>query len=129
MKWLIVAALLLAWAAPSYAQQDFPKPITLSWTNPALYVDGSIIEAGDLESIRVEIYRQNDPTPVFTATVPDNGEGAEQSEVFVDAVPQPGTYEVYAYAIVVGGEESDPSAPAFKKYTGKPEKPVIRSFE
>jgi hypothetical protein len=101
----------------------------LSWTSPSLYVDGSTIEAGDLDSIRIEVYRQNDTVPVFVATIPDNGEGLEQAETFADSIPQPGTYEVYAYAIVVGGEESDPSAPAFKKYTGKPRNPLLRTFE
>lgn len=121
MKILIVLAVLFA-ALPASAQQDFPKDITLSWTNPFSYVDDSIIEAGDLDSIRIEIYRQNDTVPTFTATVPDNGEGAQQSEVFAAAIPQPGTYRIEGYAIVVGGVESDPSESLFKKYTGKPRK-------
>jgi hypothetical protein len=102
------------------AQQDFPKDITVSWTNPEMYVDGTVIETGDLDAIRIEIYRQNDTVPTFTATVPDNGEGAAQSQVFAAAIPNPGTYRIEGYAIVVGGEESDASESAFKKYTGKP---------
>jgi hypothetical protein len=120
MKKLLVIALLL-FTQTIYAQQDYPREITVDWTNPTQYVDGSIIEAGDLESIRIEVFRHDDPvTPVYTATVPDTGEGLSQSEVFADAIPQPGTYTVYGYAIVVDGTESDPSAPAQKKYTGKP---------
>ena len=121
MKTLIALAVLFA-ALPASAQQDFPKDITLSWTNTFSYVDDSIIEAGDLDSIRIEIYRQNDTVPTFTATVPDNGEGSQQSEVFAAAIPQPGTYRIEGYAIVVGGVESDPSESLFKKYTGKPRK-------
>ena len=118
------ALILLMLAFSANAQQNFPKDITISWVNPSEYDDAANtpIEAGDLESIRIEIFRNSDPTtPIFTATVPDTGEGLAQSETF-NAIPGPGTYEVYGYAIVVGGEESDPSAPASKKYTGKPQK-------
>lgn len=127
---IILAVLVLLGVSPmTYAQQDYPRPITLSWTNPDMYTDGTSIETGDLESIRIEVYRQNDTVPVFVATIPDNGEGAEQSETFAASIPQPGTYEVVAYAIVVGGAESDPSNSAFKKYTGKPRSPQLRTFE
>ena len=121
MKRLFIIALLFT-ASSAFAQQDFPKDLTVSWTNPSLYTDDTPIEVGDLDSIRIEVYRQNDLIPVFTATVPDTGEGAAQSELFLDAIPKPGTYRIEGYAIVVGGVESDPSVPAFKKYTGKPRK-------
>ena len=121
MKRLFIIALLFT-ASSAFAQQDFPKDLTVSWTNPSLYTDDTPIEVGDLDSIRIEVYRQNDLIPVFTATVPDTGEGAAQSELFLDAIPKPGTYRIEGYAIVVGGVESDPSIPAFKKYTGKPRK-------
>ena len=115
--------ILLALSTTAFGQQNFPRDVTVDWVNPTQYTDGSFIETGDLESIRVEIFRNSDPiTPVYTAVVPDTGEGAPQSEVFASAIPGPGTYEIYGYAIVVGGEESDPSTPATKKYTGKPQK-------
>ena len=126
---LLAVLVLVGLAKVTYAQQDYPRPITLSWTNPDMYTDGTSIEAGDLENIRIEVYRQNDTVPVFVATIPDNGEGLAQSETFDASIPQPGTYEVIAYAIVVGGEESDASAPAFKKYTGKPRQVILRTFE
>ena len=118
MRWLIAA--LLLFPALAVAQQAYPRDITLSWANPSTYVDGSVIEAGDLESIRVECFRQNDTIATFTSTVPDTGEGLAQSETFVGVIPSPGTYSCFAYAIVVGGAESDPSNEAIKKYTGKP---------
>lgn len=125
----ILAALILLLSSTAFAQQDYPRDIDVSWTNPSEYVDATLIEAGDLESIRIEIYRNNDTVPVFTATVPDNGEGLQQAELFAAAIPQPGTYRLEAYAIVVGGAESDPSESLFKKYTGKPRQVILRSFE
>mgnify|MGYP003657591648 CR=1 FL=1 len=67
----ILALLALFMCSSAFAQQDFPKDITVSWTNPSEYVDATLIEAGDLDSIRVEVYRQNDTVPALTATVPD----------------------------------------------------------
>jgi hypothetical protein len=119
MRWISLLLLLLP--ALAFAQQDYPRAITLSWTNPDTYEFGTPIEPGDLESIRVECFRQSDPlTPVFTSTVPDTGEGLAQSETFDSVIPSPGTYSCFAYAIVVGGAESAPSNEAIKKYTGKP---------
>ena len=119
MKKLVLAgALLLSGAV--LAQQDYPRDITLSWTNPSEYVDGSIIEAGDLDSIRVECFRGSETAPTFTSTVADSGEGLAQSETYVAVIPNPGTYTCFAYAIVVDGTESDASNSAERKYIGKP---------
>jgi hypothetical protein len=119
MKLVTILALVLL-STTAVAQQDYPRAITLSWTNPSQYVDGSVIEAGDLESVRVECVRNNDTVPVFSSTVPVTGEGVSQSETFTGVIPQPGTYNCVAYAIVVDGTESDPSNTASKKYIGKP---------
>jgi hypothetical protein len=102
------------------AQQDYPRDITLNWINPSQYVDGSVIEAGDLDSIRVECFRGSDAAATFVETREDTGEGAAQSETYVGVIPQPGTYTCFAYAIVIGGTESDPSNPTSRKYIGKP---------
>lgn len=128
MKYIIATAIFLL-AQGAWAQQDFPKDLTVSWENPSTYIDDTPIEIGDLESIRIEAYRQNDAVPMFTATIPDNGEGASQVEIFAAAIPQPGTYRIEAYAIVVGGVESDPSIPLFKKYTGKPRRVRLITVE
>ena len=129
MKRLFLIVVLLSACGVSQAQQDFPRDITVSWTNPDSYVDGTLIEVGDLEFIRIEIYRHNDIVPVFTATIPDNGEGADQSELFAAAIPKPGTYRIEGYAIVIGGIESDASESAFKKYVGKPRSIILRTIE
>ena len=92
---LIVATLLLS--ASAFAQQDYPRDITLSWTNPSAYEGGAPIEAGDLETIRLECFRGSDTVATFTSAVPDSGEGLPQTEVFTAAIPQPGTYRCYAY--------------------------------
>jgi len=118
MKFFIL--FLILFPMLSFGQSDYPRDITVSWLNPDLYVDGSVIEAGDLTNIRIEIYRQNDLVPVFTATIPDTGEGLSQSELFVGAIPQPGTYRIEGYAIVIDGTESDVSESVFQKYIGKP---------
>ena len=120
MKKILLASLLLLIASPISAQQDYPRDITLSWTNPTQYVDGSVIETGDLDSVRVECFRGSDTVATFTATVPDTGEGAPQTETFVAVIPQPGTYSCVAYAIVIDGTESDPSNTTSRKYIGKP---------
>lgn len=114
----IAVAVLFSFTAN--AQQDYPRPITVSWDNADSYVDGTLIEAGDLEHARIEIFRHNDTVAAFTATVPVTGEGLHQLETFTEAIPQPGTYRIEGYSIVVGGIESDPSIPAYEKYVGKP---------
>jgi len=119
MRYMIAVVCLLM-SASAFAQQDYPRDLTLSWTNPSAYEGGAPIEAGDLETIRLECFRSNDTVAAFTAAVPDTGEGLAQSETFVAVIPSPGTYRCYAYAIVVGGAESQPSNEALKKYTGKP---------
>lgn len=111
---------LLAFSSAAFAQQDYPRGITVGWLNADSYVDGTLMEAGDLETVRIEIYRQNDTVPVFTATIPATGEGLLQSEIFAGAIPRPGTYRIEGYSIVIDGIESDTSVPAFKKYVGKP---------
>lgn len=124
--WLIF---LLLVAPAAYAQQDYPRDITLSWTNASQYTDGTVIEAGDLTGVRIECFRQNDTTPTVTGTFPATGEGLAQTETFVGSIPNPGTYTCYGYSIVIGGIESDPSNPATKKYVGKPQPPAAWTIE
>lgn len=124
---MLLTLVLLVFSASVSAQSDYPRDITLSWTNPSQYVDGSAIEAGDLDSVRVECFRSNDTVPTFVSTVPDTGEGLPQTETYTAAIPSPGTYTCVAYAIVVGGVESDASNSATRKYTGKPLPP--QTFE
>lgn len=128
LKIFIALSLLLA-SGLAYGQQDFPRDITVSWTNADSYIDDTPIEAGDLENVRIEIYRQNDTVPVLTATIPANGEGLEQAETFLAAIPNPGTYRIEGYSIVIGGVESDASTPLFKKYVGKPRSVILRTVE
>lgn len=119
----IIVAMLLASlfiAQNATAQQDFPKDLPVSWINPSTYTDDTPIEAGDLESIRIEVFRQNDLVPIYTITIPDNGEGAAQSITLISVIPRPGNYRKEAYAIVVGGVESDAAVSDYEKYTGKP---------
>lgn len=120
MKRLITLAALLFLASTVNAQQGYPRDITLSWVNPSQYVDGSTIEAGDLDSIRVECFRNNETVATFTDTRADTGEGAPQSETYAGVIPSPGTYSCVAYAIVVDGTESDASNNVSRKYIGKP---------
>ncbi len=120
---------LLFIATGASAQQDYPRDITVSWTNTDSYVDGTTIETGDLTGVRIECFRQNEITPVVTGTFPPTGEGLPQTEVFVGSIPQPGTYTCFGYSIVVGGIESDASNPAQKKYVGKPMPPMAWTIE
>lgn len=118
MKKLLLFLLLAPAAA--FAQQDYPRDITLSWTNASEYVEGSVIEPGDLTGVKVDCYRQNDTVPAFSAIVPASGEGLEQTELFIGAIPSPGTYRCEAFSIVIGDIYSDASEPTFKKFVGKP---------
>jgi hypothetical protein len=123
MKQILFVTLLLL-SSMANAQQEYPRDITLSWTNASQYTDGTDIEAGDLTGTRIECFRQNDTVPMLTGTFVPTGEGVPQTETFVGSIPQPGTYTCYGYSIVIGGIESDASAPAQKKYVGKPRAPT-----
>ena len=127
MKYLTLFLLLFAGVAS--AQQDYPRDITLSWTNASQYTDGTAIEAGDLTGTRIECFRQNDTVPIVTGTFVPTGEGQPQTEVFAGSIPQPGTYTCFGYSVVIGGIESDASNPASKKYVGKPNPPAAWKIE
>jgi hypothetical protein len=105
------------------AQSLFPQDLTLSWTNADQYEDGSLIEAGDLVSVRIECFRNNATVPIISQTFPVTGEGQPQTETIVGAIPQPGTYSCVGYSIIFDDTESVASAPATKKYTGRPKPP------
>jgi hypothetical protein len=113
----------------AFAQQDYPRDITLSWTNASQYTDGTVIEAGDLTGTRIECFRQNDTVPIVTGTFVPTGEGLAQTETFAGAIPNPGTYTCFGWSIVIGGIESDASNPASKKYVGKPNPPTAWTIE
>lgn len=123
MKRFSLVCLLLLAPILAHAQQDYPRDITLSWTNADSYTDGTAIESGDLTGVRIECFRQNETVPTVTGTFPPTGEGQPQTETFQGSIPQPGTYTCYGWSIVIGGIESDPSSPAQKKYVGKPNSP------
>lgn len=125
MNKLLAALLLLGMSATAFGQQDYPRDITLSWQNAAQYESGEQIAAGDLTSVRVECFRNNDLVPSFTATVPVTGEGLPQAEDFAGVIPNPGTYSCVAYSIIFDGTESVVSGAAIRKYTGKPKAPEI----
>ena len=127
-KLLIVLAFLFA-ATSAFAQQDYPRPLTLSWTNADSYTDGTPIEPSDLTGVRIECFRQNETVPVFNATIPALGEGLPQSETIDGAIPQPGTYTCYGYSVIFDGTESVASNPAMRKYTGKPNPPATFTFQ
>lgn len=122
LRQLIVGALLLVMCSVVNAQQDYPRDMPLSWTNASEYIDDTPIEAGDLTGVKVDCYRQNETVPILSAVVPATGEGLPQAEVFVGAIPKPGTYRCEAFSVVIGDIYSDASIPTFKKYVGKPKR-------
>lgn len=115
-----IATTILLLSSLSALAADYPRDITLDWVNAEQYEDGSLIEAGDLTQVRVECYRNSEPSPTFEAIVPASGVGLPQQETFGSRIPQPGTYTCYGFSIVYDGTESDPSNPATRKYVGKP---------
>jgi len=124
--YLVMAALLaIAFASNAQAQQSFPRDLTLSWTNASAFVDGTLMEPGDLTGVRAECFRQNDTVPLVTGNFVATGEGLAQNEVLAGAIPRPGTYTCFAYSIVIGGIESDGSSPDMVKFVGKPLPPTV----
>jgi hypothetical protein len=111
-------------AAVALSQTLFPQDLTLSWTNADQYEDSSLIETGDLVSVRVECFRNNATTPIINQTFTVTGEGLPQTEVLLAAIPQPGTYECFGYSVLFDGTESVASTSATKKYTGRPKPPT-----
>ena len=119
-----IAILFLLISTSVFAQQDYPRDITLSWLSADSYVDDTLMEAGDLTEEHFDCYRQNDTVPIFSVTIPAEGQGVQRSEVFTGAIPQPGTYRCEGFSLTAD-DISDASLPAFKKYTGKPKAMTI----
>jgi hypothetical protein len=128
---MLAGALMFFGAAFTHAQgNNFPRDLTLSWTNASQYEDGTLIEAGDLTEVRFECSNNSQPTVlVVDATVAATGEGAPQSEVFVGVIPSAGRYTCYGYSRVTDGTESAASTPAAKKFLGIPMPPISITVE
>lgn len=122
---LLAAALLLV-PTLALSQANYPRDITFTWTNASQYEDGTLIEAGDLTEVRIECVRNSDVALTFTATIPVTGEGVAQSETFTGVIPNPGTYHCVGYSIIFDGTESVASVSVARKYTGKPQSPVLQ---
>jgi len=110
----------LLFGSITFAQSNYPRDVTLCWTHPTLYEDGTTIEDGDLRGTFIHGERQN-LLVILDEEVPITGvPGSMQCQTFVGAIPQPGTYTFTAFAITVDDISSDASNAAIKKYTGKP---------
>ena len=116
------AILLLLLSSIAYGQQNYPLDVTLCWTNPTEYTDNSLIQDGDIASVRITGAR-HDGTALPDQSVVSDAPGLRQCATFTGVIPQPGTYSFFAYAITVDSISSDASNQADKKYTGKP-KPI-----
>lgn len=121
----LLGVLSVLWATlfsvGAQAQQDYPRDLTASWTNPSEYIDATLIQDGDLRGTRIQCER-HDGTIVIDEEVPigSNLPGDPQSFVFVGAIPQPGTYTCLSYAVTIDSIFSDASNPATRRFTGKP---------
>lgn len=126
IKQLILAATVLAVLVPANAQQSYPRDLTLSWTQPTTYVDGSLIGAGELRGTLLTCWRQNDPnTMVIDEEVAAPNAGGSYEHTFLESINQPGTYLCVAYAVTVDDLYSDMSNTVDRKYTGKPLPPQV----
>ena len=118
MKRIILLSLLLATVA--LGQSSYPRAMTLCWTHPLLYVDGSDIQPGDLANTRLVVDR-HDGTNAFDVLIPMEGlPGSTQCSTQSGSIPQPGTYTALAFSITIDDTSSDASNASVKKYTGKP---------
>ena len=118
---IIGILLLLFVTSIVYAQQDYPRDLELSWTQPTQYTDGTPIGTGELRGVLITCWRSNDPNTLVieqerTAPTP----GGQYSYNFVGVIPQPGTYNCVAYAVTLDDIYSDMSNTIDRKYTGKP---------
>lgn len=120
MRYLFLLALL---PLNAIAQQDYPRDISYCWTNPTEYEDNTLIEAGELTSVRIEVFRNGDTVPYFVQEIPATQPGVEQCETLAGAIGQPGTYVGYGYAQANGVWSVASNASNAKKYTGKPKPP------
>lgn len=118
------ALLLLLFVAPANAQQDYPRDLTLRFTMPTEYVNGTLIEAGVLRGALCTCWRSNDPNAlVIDQEVPAPDPGVAYTHTFFGLIPQPGTYICGVYAVTVDDLYSDMSNTVDRKYTGKPRPP------
>lgn len=121
-KRILTSGVLLFITMLALGQSTYPRDAAVCWTNPSLYEDGSVIQDGDLASIRITGTR-HDGSPAFDLLEPAAVvAGSAQCATLIGAIPQPGTYEFVAYAITIDDTSSDASNSEFKKYTGKPQK-------
>ena len=125
MKLLLTFLVCFFASSFAIAANNFPEPITLSWTLADQYVDGTTIQPGDLASTRVTCSR-HDGVEAFNEIVDLDASdlpGDSVSNIFPDSIPKPGTYTCFAFSVTIDGTESDASNAAIKKYTGKPNPP------
>ncbi len=106
--------------ACALAQSSYPRDITLCWTHPTEYTDGTLIQDGDLANTRLTTDR-HDGSRVSDTMIPVVGlPGERQCATMAGSIAIPGTYTNFAYAITIDDTSSDASNPAVKKFTGKP---------
>ncbi len=105
----------------TFAQSpSYPRDVSLCWTHPTLYEDGTTIQDGDIAHTRLTGTRHSGETILDTTSAMTVIPGAVQCQTLVGAVPQPGTYTFLAYTVTVDDISSDASNSSSKKYTGKP---------
>lgn len=127
MKKALFSLILLFAAGTANAQSaNFPRDITLNWTMPTSYVDGTPIGAGELRGALATCWRQNSPNDfIVDQEVAAPNAGGSYSHVFAGVVPNPGTYICGLFAVTVDNIYSDMSNTVDRKVTGKPLPPNL----
>lgn len=118
IAFLLLGSITLA-QSPSY-----PRDVSLCWTHPTQYEDGTTIQDGDIAYTKLTGTRHSGEMVIDTDSAMTVLPGAVQCQTLVGAVPQPGTYTFLAYTVTVDDISSDASNSTEKKYTGKPNPPV-----
>ena len=136
MKKMFMITTLLLISSVTFAQQDYPLDIQLSWNWPTHYelVPGDSVAAeiqpGDLTAARLTCSRHNGEEafntviPIATGVLP----GQRQTQVFTGDIPKPGSYTCLAFARVeyttavntTAFLESRASNATVKRFVGKP---------
>ena len=95
-------------AAPVFAQ-EFPRDLTLTWTNPDQNTDGSAISDGELDTFTARCIDGGGAVVVDVTQPITAGPGGGERLALDDVIPGPGEYTCSVYITNVDNVSSDPA--------------------
>lgn len=110
------------------AQEPFPRDITFTWSWPTHYDDNSAIQSGDLKHARITCEAGTGSFVIDVEIPITTPLGSTQTETLVGAIPAPGTYTCFEYAVTANDISSLASNAAIKIHTGSGVPKAIINF-